>query len=44
MESLLDGLIGEAMILDFTPEDLRAAFEAKLSKWKHPKGGDRNDE
>jgi GntR family transcriptional regulator len=44
LEALLDALMGEAMILDFKPDELRAAFEAKLSRWKHPKGGDRNDE
>jgi GntR family transcriptional regulator len=44
VEPLLDALIGEAMILDFTREELREAFEKKMSKWKHPKGGDRNDE
>ncbi len=40
LESLLHALIGEAMILDFTPEELREAFEDKLSQWKHSKGGD----
>ena len=39
LEPLLHSLIGEAMILDFTPAELRAAFEEKLSKWKQPKGG-----
>jgi GntR family transcriptional regulator len=43
LEPLLNTLIGEAMVLDFTPEELRAAFEEKLGKWKQPKGGDRND-
>jgi ABC-type phosphate transport system substrate-binding protein len=40
---MLNALIGEAMILDFTREELRAAFEEKLAQWKQPKGGDRND-
>jgi ABC-type phosphate transport system substrate-binding protein len=40
---LLDGLMGEAMILDFTREKLRGAFEGKMSKWKHPNGGDACD-
>jgi len=40
----VDALIGEAMVLDFTREELRAAFEENLAKWKDPKGGDRNDE
>ena len=43
LDPLLDALIGEAMILDFTPAELHAAFEEKLGKWKHQKGGDRND-
>jgi GntR family transcriptional regulator len=38
LEPLLGALIGEAMILDFTREELRAAFEEQLSKWKDPKG------
>ena len=41
LEPMLDALIGEAMILDFTREELRHAFEARLAGWKHPKG-DRN--
>jgi GntR family transcriptional regulator len=44
LEPLLDALIGEAMVLDFTREELRKAFEEKLGQWKHPKGGDRNEE
>jgi GntR family transcriptional regulator len=44
LEPLLNALIGEAMILDFTPAELRGAFEEKLGQWKQPKGGDRNDE
>jgi GntR family transcriptional regulator len=44
LEPLLDALIGEAMVLDFTREELRKAFEEKLGQWKYPKGGDRNDE
>jgi GntR family transcriptional regulator len=43
LEPMLNALIGEAMILDFTREELRAAFEEKLAQWKQPKGGDRND-
>lgn len=34
LEPLLDSLIGEAMVLDFTPGELRAAFEEKLARWK----------
>jgi GntR family transcriptional regulator len=44
LEPMLNTLIGEAMILDFTPEELRAALEEKLAKWKHPQGGDWNYE
>ena len=44
LEPLLQALIGEAMILDFTREELHEAFEEKLGKWKHPKKGDQNDE
>ena len=44
LEPLLDALIGEAMVLDFTREELRKAFEEKLDQWKHRKGGDRNNE
>ena len=43
LDPLLNALIGEAMTLDFTPAELRAAFEKKLSQWKHPKGGARNE-
>ena len=39
LEPLLTALVGEAMILDFTPEQLREAFEETLEKWKQPKGG-----
>jgi len=44
LEPLLHALIGEAMILDFTREELREAFEEKLSKWKNSKGGNQSDE
>ncbi len=40
LEPLLDGLISEGMALDYTPEELREAFERKLSKWTQPKGAD----
>src|SRR5208282_647050 len=40
LEPMLNALIGEAMILDFTREELREAFEETLAKWKQPKGGD----
>jgi GntR family transcriptional regulator len=44
LEPLLDAVIGEAMVLDFTPPELREAFEKKLGQWKPRKGGSRNDE
>jgi len=39
LEPLLDAVIGEAMVLDFTPSELRDAFEKKLGDWKDTKGG-----
>ena len=46
LEPLLEGLIGEAMVMDFTREELRDAFEKKLSQcqWNSAKGGNRNNE
>jgi GntR family transcriptional regulator len=38
LEPLLDGLISEAMALDYTPQELREAFEKQLARWKRPKG------
>jgi len=38
LEPLLSTLIGEAMILDFKPEELREAFEEQLSKWTNSTG------
>jgi GntR family transcriptional regulator len=34
LEPLIDGLIGEAMAMDFTPEQLLEAFENKMREWK----------
>ena len=34
LEPLLEGLIGEALAMDFSPEELRKAFEKKLDQWK----------
>jgi DNA-binding transcriptional regulator YhcF (GntR family) len=39
LEPLIDALIGEAMAMDFTPDQLLDAFENKLSEWKYEKGG-----
>lgn len=44
IEPLLDSLIGEAMTLDFSPADLRKAFETKLSQWQPQKRGDHDHE
>ena len=35
LEPLLDAAIGEAMALDFSRQELREAFEKKLSQWKN---------
>lgn len=34
LEPLIDALIGEAMAMDFTPEQLLEAFENKMRDWK----------
>jgi GntR family transcriptional regulator len=34
LEPLIDGLIGEAMAMDFTREELQDAFEKKIRHWK----------
>jgi GntR family transcriptional regulator len=39
LDPALDGLIGEAMSLDITREELREAFEKKLQQWKTTKDG-----
>jgi GntR family transcriptional regulator len=39
LEPMLNALIGEAMVMDFTPEELREAFESKLAQWNTGKGG-----
>ena len=38
LEPLLNTLLGEAMAMDFTAEELRDAFEKKLGQWKPEKG------
>jgi len=38
LDPLLDALVSEALSLDFTPEQLRDVFEAKLATWEKPKG------
>jgi GntR family transcriptional regulator len=37
LEPLLRSLIGEAMVLDFSPEELREAFEEQLADWRPAK-------
>jgi GntR family transcriptional regulator len=46
LEPLMENLIGEAMVMDFSQEELRDAFEKKLSQcqWNFAKGGNRNNE
>ena len=46
LEPLLEGLIGEAMVMDFTRDELREAFEKKLGQWQGnaKKGADTNHE
>jgi GntR family transcriptional regulator len=39
LDPMIDSLLGEAMAMDFTPEELREAVDRKLARWK-PKGGD----
>ena len=38
LEPLLDALIGEAMAMDFTREELQDLFQKKLNHWKHEGG------
>ncbi len=38
LEPLIESLIGEAMAMDFSREELRGAFERKLDQWKLSKG------
>ena len=42
LEPLMDAVIGEAMVSDFTPQELREAFEKKLGQWKSAKGGEKS--
>ncbi len=46
LEPLMQSLIGEAMVMDFTREELREAFEKRLSQcqWNFTKGGNHNNE
>jgi GntR family transcriptional regulator len=40
LEPMIDALLGEAMAMDFSPQDLREALEKKLARWKPADGGD----
>jgi GntR family transcriptional regulator len=46
LEPLMESVIGEAMVMDFTREELREAFEKRLSQcqWNFKKGADSNHE
>ena len=39
LEPLINTLIGEAMAMDSTPDDLQDVFEKKLAQWKHDQKG-----
>ena len=39
LEPLMDAMIGEAMVLDFTPQEVEEALKKKLGQWKGAKGG-----
>ena len=36
--------MGDSSSVEMTRDELREAFEEKLSKWKHQKGGDGKNE
>ena len=44
LEPLIDTIIGEAMAMDFTADEVQDAVEKKLRQWKPMKGAKRNDE
>ena len=39
LEPQIDALIGHALAMDLTREELKEAFEKKLAQWKSQKGG-----
>lgn len=43
LEPLIESLIGEAMAMDFTREELRDTFDKKLGEWKLIKGTGQNE-
>ena len=42
LEPLVDGLIGEAMAMDFDREELRELIEGRLTEWR-PKKGEKHE-
>lgn len=38
IEPLMNTLISEGLAMNFTPDELKEAFEKKLSQWKNEKG------
>jgi GntR family transcriptional regulator len=44
LEPLLDALLGEAMAMDFKPEELKEMFDKKLSQWKPEQGARKSNE
>jgi GntR family transcriptional regulator len=39
LDPLISALIGEAMTMDFSPDELREIFAKKLGQWQHEQGG-----
>jgi GntR family transcriptional regulator len=44
LEPMIDSLIGEAMAMDFSQEELREALEKKLLQWKDGGANNRKDD
>jgi GntR family transcriptional regulator len=40
LEPMVDALLGEAMAMDFSREDLRGMFDKKLGQWQPGKGAE----
>lgn len=39
LEPLMNTLVSEGLAMNFSPDELKNAFEKKLSQWKNEKGG-----
>ena len=39
LEPLMNTLISEGLAMNFSPDELKEAFEKKLNQWKNEKGG-----